>query len=209
MNLDDIVAYIQRPTVEWQDNRDTVKLPWDITPDKYIKFAQDEIVAKDERSVINALSNAKRALACQVDSLLLAFGLDAACEKWSFPRKLERLEMIGIIAPSVLKKINKERNEMEHGYALPDREAIVDFVGIVALFIAATNRHIFNRRCYMEYSELGDTYLPLIIKLTHEGLHVSTAGPGWTDQQELDVPITSLEEYSRLLGAINRSLGPW
>lgn len=119
MNVADVMLFLQGPDITWDDTRESIDLPWDITPTEYLEFSQADITGTDKRSTINALSNAKRALECQLDSLLLAFGLGPLSRKWHVPKKLEVLKDIGIVAPRILAKINRHRNEMEHGYTCP------------------------------------------------------------------------------------------
>ena len=127
--------------------RNTVKLPWDIRPSEYVHFTQKDAEGSDKRSIVNALSNAKRALECQIDSLMLALGLESIAKKLNVPKKLQLLNDLRVIAPRVLGKINKHRNEMEHAYTRPEHEVVMDFVDVVSLFVEATKHHIQDRDC--------------------------------------------------------------
>ena len=51
---------------------------------------------------------------------------------------------LGLVAPRVLKKINKQRNLLEHQFVKPNRESVEDFIDIVMLFIASTERYSSN-----------------------------------------------------------------
>lgn len=147
IGLEEIIASIKNGAEVYCDSWDTVKLPWDISPSDYVKFAQKDLEGSDKRSIVNALSNTKRALECQIDSLLLALELNTKSKKLNVPNKLKLLNDIGVIAPNILRKVNKHRNEMEHEYSCPDSDAVMDFVDVVCLFVEATKHHIYDRGC--------------------------------------------------------------
>jgi hypothetical protein len=117
-----------------------IKTDFEISPGNFLKYAEDDLSSTSTHKYINALSNAKRALDCQLDTLLVGFGFYNMSKKqnWGFPKKIEALKSLGLIAPRVLSKINKMRNVMEHEFKNPDSESVEDFIDIVALFIAAT-----------------------------------------------------------------------
>ena len=51
------------------------QLPWDIHANEFLRFAKEDLVSDMHHRLVNALSNAKRAMDCQIESLLLAYGL--------------------------------------------------------------------------------------------------------------------------------------
>jgi hypothetical protein len=150
-NVAEVLAVIEHPDMGFQASRDTVNLAWDVTPAEYLQFAEKDLADGDKRGVINALSNAKRALECQIDSLLIAFALPKSTNR-SVPDKLAILKRIGLIAPPILRKINSHRNEMEHRYACPVDEQVRDFVDVVSLFLESTRFHLLDRRCEWEFA---------------------------------------------------------
>src|SRR4051812_42284625 len=78
--------------------------PWDITPRQYLQFAAEELTAITSRSLINAIGHAKRAIHAHVDFLLYNCG---RCQRdCNFPKKLQLLQDLGIIAPTLLNKYN-------------------------------------------------------------------------------------------------------
>lgn len=56
-------------------SNERVATQFEVTPTEYLAFAENDLESKDLRGLINALSNTKRALDCQIDSLLYTFGL--------------------------------------------------------------------------------------------------------------------------------------
>jgi hypothetical protein len=108
-----------------------------VKPLDYINYARRDIAEGDSRGRINALSNVKRAIDCQMDVILEAYGLLKLSinEKWSFPKKIEVIRKIGIVSPSILNLINSRRNELEHHHRKPKRKEVAEFVDIAELFV--------------------------------------------------------------------------
>jgi len=108
-----------------------------LKPTEYLNFARCDIIKGDTRALVNALSNIKRAIDCQLDILLEMYGLLRLSikEKWSFPKKIEIIQKIGIIAPQILNLINSRRVQLEHYHKKPKKEEVVEFLDIAELFI--------------------------------------------------------------------------
>ena len=84
------------------------------------------------------LGNVRRAIECRIDSFLCVYCLQKKSEKekWDFPKKIEIIEQIGIAAPSILKRINKKRNELEDRYVKPTKEEVDERRDVAELFLA-------------------------------------------------------------------------
>jgi hypothetical protein len=111
------------------------------SPKRYLEFASDDLAAEDsDRNRVNAISNAKRALHYRVELLADALGFRETRLKRDFPNQLGFCEKCGIIvAPEILKRLNKRRNALEHDYYVPKRrDEAEDFVDVVRLFLATT-----------------------------------------------------------------------
>lgn len=113
---------------------------FDIEAEDFLEFAKKDSEGQDLRSCVNALGNVKRAIECRIDSILFAYCLHKKSEKegWDFPKKIEIIERLGIVAPSILKRINKKRNELEHRYVKPTPEEVADGRDVAKLFLAYT-----------------------------------------------------------------------
>lgn len=170
--VSELIAAIRGGAEIGDEGRDTLELPWEIAPAEYIQFAQQDLDDTGRRGTVNALGNAKRALECQLDSLLLALGLPKGK---NVPKKLETLNQIGIIAPRILSKINRHRNEVEHEYVCPNHDTVADFVDVVMLFVEATRVHIEDRICEWSLRATPETFIR--IRLADDGLHVAQASP--------------------------------
>lgn len=124
--------------------KDDLNLPYELIPKEFLKYAKADITLKSNRGIVNALSNTKRALHCQVDSLLYAFGYEEKSKKKNFYEKLEILTGLDIVTPEFLRKINNMRNLLEHEYNIPSREDVEDALDFVALFIEYTQKFLDN-----------------------------------------------------------------
>ena len=133
------------PTID-STGSDNVETPFSIKPDEFLIYAENDLKIDDEHHIINCLSNVKRAIECQIDSLLIGFGLFERAKKqnWNLPKKLKVLNEIGIVSPRILNKINKLRNLLEHGYSIPNREKVEDALDVANLFIKYTDKFLYG-----------------------------------------------------------------
>ena len=113
-----------------------IEFSTNIKPKDYIRFAEEDLKISLEHSYINAMSNAKRAIDCQVDNLIAGFGLK---KRRNFPQKAEDVQNLGLVAPRILRKVMKIRNRMEHEYYKPTRDESEDAIDIAVLFVEATS----------------------------------------------------------------------
>lgn len=111
---------------------------WESTYFDYAKEDMEE--GCSERNLVNAVSNAKRALHYQVDALSKAYGYELIKKNNSFPAKLEYLGKCGIAAQGIVRRVNKFRNSIEHDYYLPSKEETEEYLDIVELYLMATHK---------------------------------------------------------------------
>jgi hypothetical protein len=111
---------------------------FEITARQFQEFASEDSRLDSIHSRVNALSNVKRAIECRIDELLYGLCLHVKSEKeeWNFPRKVKALSELGIIAPRILEKINRQRNRLEHEYIQPTKEDVEDALGVASLFLS-------------------------------------------------------------------------
>ncbi|HEY2294809.1 MAG TPA: hypothetical protein VGM86_29250 [Thermoanaerobaculia bacterium] len=164
MSLEEARKFVSKlPIVESEVSR----LPGIDEPlsETYLSFALADLEDADsERSLVNALSNAKRAIHRRVDSVAKSFGVGRlpSKERKSFPQLLEFCRHCGVIGPRIVAKLNRVRNEMEHEYYLPSREEAEDFVDVTELFIAATDVIVYSFPERIVFSNLDDGDPPII-----------------------------------------------
>jgi len=144
-NLNKILEnYTYDTTEAW--NAEDIQIPFAIKASDYLAYAYDDFKIIDNHHLVNCLSNIKRALDCQNDSLLLVFGLfkKSKDERWKFRDKVDILNRIGVISPSFLKKINISRNYLEHEYSIPDKKDVEDSLDIASLYLKYTEKYLKN-----------------------------------------------------------------
>ena len=120
-----------------------------------------------------------------------------------FPKKIEIIKELGILAPRVLLKLNKTRNLMEHHFAKPTNEQVEDFVDIVGLFIASTDKYIYNFPDDLQiesYSPEQDFWLTIQNDYKNEKIIISISN---IEAPNNSISFTSRDEqYPRLLKSI-------
>lgn len=147
MNTDKIFDFLSKGYFKFAlDKRFGVDVPSKLTPSDFLSFAEKDLESEKGRAAINCLSNVKRALDCQLDWLLFAFGMleQAKKKQWNFPRKIEWLKELDIIAPRILEKINKRRNLLEHEFKQPSRREVEDSLDVAWLFAGYTSSFMQN-----------------------------------------------------------------
>lgn len=126
---------------------------FEIEADEFMKFAEADLQQETTQGLVNALSNAKRAIDCQVDTVLGCFGLLA---RHSFPQKINILNELGIVTPRIIKKVVKARNFLEHEYINPEREQVEDAVDVATLFVISLDKGLRNFWCDFVILEATD-----------------------------------------------------
>jgi hypothetical protein len=109
----------------------------DVKPRRYLEFADNDLKVEGDHGLINSLSNSKRAIDCQITNLLKVLGFKAT---GNIHTRIKKLEEIDVLAPRILKKVNKIRNLLEHEFYLPTISEAEDAVDIATLFIEATDK---------------------------------------------------------------------
>lgn len=112
-----------------------------VKPREYLAFSDKDLLLNSEHGYVNALSNAKRAIDCQITNMLSVLGLN---KSGNIHSKMSRIEEIGILAPRILKKVNKIRNLLEHQFHKPTSDEAEDAVDIATLFIESTEKVFVN-----------------------------------------------------------------
>ncbi|MCW3154841.1 hypothetical protein N8H69_20020 [Achromobacter spanius] len=122
-----------------------------ISAERYLKYAESDLLdGGDNRNLINALTNAKRALHLRMEDMCIGFGFDNWSDHRSFPKMVEYLSRIGVTAPRILNNLNRLRNQVEHDYLIPSRSEVETFIDVTVLFLASTQRWISRLPCDIE-----------------------------------------------------------
>ncbi len=125
-----------------RDSGSILNYDFEINSDKFLKIAEIDLANSNTHGLVNALSNAKRAIDCQTDKVLACFGL---LSRRNFPQKMDLLRSMGIVAPRIVTKVVKARNYLEHEYIVPEQEQVEDAIDIANLFVISLDRalHFF------------------------------------------------------------------
>lgn len=99
---------------------------------EFLEYAEMDLKDDTPQGLVNALSNAKRAIDCKVEKVIKWFGLRS---RQNFPQKLETLRELGLVAPRIVNKVVKARNYLEHEFKPPEQEQVLDAVDVATLFI--------------------------------------------------------------------------
>ncbi|MEV5207554.1 hypothetical protein AB0K35_08745 [Micromonospora sp. NPDC053740] len=117
-----------------------IPLSSEISAEQYLSFAHEDFKSGQERGLVNAMGNAKRALHLAIDTLLHNYGLLALNKRCDFGQKLRLLDECGLISLSIFRKLNVERNVMEHEYRVPSKETVSDAIDVCQLLLLAVER---------------------------------------------------------------------
>jgi len=125
---------------------DDIYTPFELEPSNYLEFARFDFGNRCNHHLINSLTNSKRALDCQLDSLLYGFGLYPLSKRkhWNFPTKVNCMRDLSIASPHILERINSKRNRVEHDYIKPKKDRTKDALDTAELFIRYTDKYLYN-----------------------------------------------------------------
>lgn len=111
--------------------------PYEVTPHGYLKEAEESLARFSPGGNRDAIANAKRGIDCQIEAVIETLGLKTG---GGFPARVALIRKLGLVAPRILEKINKLRNEIEHDFVNPSREQAEMAVDTALLFIELTHR---------------------------------------------------------------------
>jgi hypothetical protein len=121
----------------------------ELSPRDFIRFSKEDIKEETLKGLINSLTNAKRAIDCQIDNVLIEFGLendkidkasenlinDLNLQKKDLPYKLKLVQALGFAPGGLTAKVRSLRNKLEHSYKIPKRNEVDEAIEIAELFI--------------------------------------------------------------------------
>lgn len=111
----------------------------------------DVAASASPRHLVNALSNAKKALHLRLEDVCLGFGCGSLKSVKSFPKLIAYARNCGVVAPRVLERLNSRRNMVEHEFDVPKKEDVENFVDVVQLFLAVTDRWELRMPVHVDY----------------------------------------------------------
>ncbi|MBC7489021.1 MAG: hypothetical protein H7240_02435 [Glaciimonas sp.] len=109
-------------------------------PVRYLEYAKADFdEEKSPRCWVNTVSNAKKVLHYQVDALATALGWEHMKSRNNFPSKLNFLGSCGVLSPTIINRMNRLRNSVEHDYYEPTEDQALEYLEIVELYLGATH----------------------------------------------------------------------
>lgn len=125
---------------------------FDISPKDFLRYAKTEFLTKTDSGLINAITNAKRAIDCQIDTVFCSMQVDHA----DLPKSLEhfvkcfsfdgdiwyklRVMQALNLAPSFLVGyVRGLRHSLEHKYRIPNEKDVKQSIEIAELFVRSIN----------------------------------------------------------------------
>jgi hypothetical protein len=129
---------------------------FELKPRDFLRLAKTDFKTNSEGGLINALTNAKRAIDCQIDTAFNMFGisydkisnsseelvglvLDGTID---LPYKLKLVKALDFAPSGVISNIRKLRNKLEHYYKRPDKEEVDAAIELAELFILSVENRI-------------------------------------------------------------------
>lgn len=122
---------------------------FDIKPKDFIRYAKGDLKSHDTGGLINSITNAKRAIDCQIDTVLKTFGIEfdklpkaseifinnIDRENIDLPQKLKLIQALKIAPGSLTSSARTLRNKLEHYYKIPTKREIEEAIEIAELFV--------------------------------------------------------------------------
>jgi hypothetical protein len=147
--------------IEW-DSGSPLQYNFDVNPVTFLKFAYKDLQNRDNYGIVNAVTNAKRAIDCEVDKFTTSIGYSSdklpknvrdfnkqnnrLYESIKVPPKFQLLRSLGIAPITIICKIRDMRNLLEHQYQLPKESEASEAVEIAELFICTVEYALNNFR---------------------------------------------------------------
>ncbi len=127
------------------------------SPAEFLSLAEDDFERGGLAALVNATTNAKRAIVSQLDQLLISFGYQPL--RWNVPKKIERVRALGLMAPSLLRKVVDMRNILEHEYATPELGKVEEALDIASLFVMSASAMFIPFDDVLEFSHPDSTVM--------------------------------------------------
>ncbi len=113
-------------------------------PEDFLEQAERDYELGGVSARVNAITNAKRAIRCQIDKLLTSFGFDVS--RMKIQQKVKLVQRMGFVAPRIIQRVDQARNLLEHQYKAPSMRKVEEALDLATLFVEACGRnlHLFE-----------------------------------------------------------------
>lgn len=142
---------------------------FEVSSHEFLSFAKEDFSENTKRGLLNALTNAKRAIDCQIDTILRSIGFahdDSPQNVKDFvawyeskegavdaPLKLKLIRALGMAPTGLIANARTLRNKLEPYYEAPDANDVKATVELAELFIGTTQNKL---RSFVEEFTVGD-----------------------------------------------------
>lgn len=156
-----------------------------LSPRDFVSFAEKDLKEEEISTyqLVNATSNLKRAVDCQLDMLMSFLNLDDLYRKkrLGVDRKLGFFKTAGVFSARSLEKLNKFRNRLEHHYEIPDVKEVDVYFDVVAAFVTIGENLISNLMSASEVNLYGeDGGLFSVLDLAEPNISLTLKGKGFS-----------------------------
>lgn len=114
----------------------------DLKPEDFLEQSEYDFETGGKTALLNSITNAKRAIYCQIDEIIDFWGFDS--KKIKIGKKIDMLNEMGFLAPRILRKVSDSRNLLEHEYKRPIIKDVEDALDLASLFIAACSNFLVS-----------------------------------------------------------------
>ncbi|WP_319502128.1 hypothetical protein [uncultured Draconibacterium sp.] len=136
-------------TVIERDGGSSISSDFEIEPRDFLRFAKSDFKTKELKGNVNALTNAKRAIDCQIDYAFSIFGITydkipeisqniinlEDFENSDIAYKLKLIKALDFAPSGLISKARLLRNKLEHYYQKPSKDEISEAIELAELFI--------------------------------------------------------------------------
>ncbi len=130
--------------------------PFELSARDFLRFAKSDFKSNDKKGNINALTNSKRAIDCQIDLALTLFGIQydkisnssnkiielTGLMYVDLSHKLKLIQALDFAPSGLISKTRTLRNKLEHYYQIPNKEEVKEAIELAELFVLSIESHI-------------------------------------------------------------------
>lgn len=179
--------------------------PFELSPRDYLQFAESDLKGTNDLSLINCVSNIKRAMDCQIDTFFYSYNLFEffKSKRLGIDKKLEFFKKASVFNSGSLSRLNAIRNKMEHEFVVPKVQDIELYFDLVSAFVSVLENHILMLEIYAEstwYMEENGDFLGFKIQYSiDEPKIIVSWGKRGEDRKILESSLDNVEEFSFFL----------
>lgn len=143
---------------------------FNIKPKDFIRYAKEDLKSNQDSALVNSITNAKRAIDCQIDTVLKTFGIEfdnlpkaseifincTSSKNEDLPQKLKLMQSLKVAPGGLTSRARTLRNKLEHYYKVPTKKEIEEAIEIAELFILSCESK--TKRMEYEYDISSQTY---------------------------------------------------